>query len=105
MAGPTTGGSAMASPQCRGELLHGHPEIRKTTFNPLSQMGPLSKGRRGNTNALMYQVKKKKRNNNKIPTDSIPSTFSPVQPLKDEVLVTRPASALSCLGYQSQPNT
>lgn len=51
----------MASPQCRGELLHGHPEIRKTTFNPLSQMGPLSKGRRGNTNALMYQVKKKKK--------------------------------------------
>lgn len=96
----------MASPQCHGELLHKHPEIRKTTFNPLPQMGPLSKGRQGNTNALMYQVKKTKQNkNNKIRTDSIPSTFSPVQPLKDKVLVTRPASALSCLGCQSQPNT
>lgn len=93
----------MALPQCHGELLHGHPEIRKTTFNPLPQMGPLSKGRRGITNVLMYQVKKKK--SNKIPTDSIPSTFSLVQPSKDEVLVTRPAFALSCLGCRSQLNT
>lgn len=52
-------------------------KLERPPFIPPPQMGPLRNGRRGATNAPMYQVKQ-----TEILADSIHSTFTSVQPFE-----------------------